>query len=287
MRTILLSTALILSSTLLAQTEVLLGSYPFSDGAHPTAVVTFENAEADVVESWYKSQLKDVSKDVSNKKELRASGIRVPEVAQDTMTVVCKAEQAKKSPRVQLHLGYRVNGAWVSSTSAPELVEGAKKHAYTLAVRYKKELLTAALEAQQKEKSRLDNELADLVKEKGRAEGSIEKARQKGVEAGQEKLQAEADLKSNETTIAAKSAAMGAAPSEEQAKELQDLIKDQGKLKDKIDKEAKAIVDSEKKLKDLEQEVKDNIAAQAAKQSSIEAQAEKVKAAQKALEEVK
>lgn len=287
MRTILLSTALLASCTLFAQTEVLLGSFPFSDGNHPTAVVTFENAEADAVESWYKSQLKEASKDVSNKKELRASGVRVPEVSQDTITMVCKAEQGKKSPRVQLHLGYRVNGAWVSSASAPELVEGAKKHAYTLAVRYKKELLTAALETEKKNKLRLENELADLVKEKGRAEGSIEKTRQKGVEAGQEKLQAEADLKSNETTIAAKSAAMGAAPTEAQTKELQDLIKDQGKLKDKIEKEGKAIVDGEKKVKDLEQEVKDNLAAQASKRSAIEAQAEKVKAAQKALEEVK
>ncbi|MFZ1688993.1 MAG: hypothetical protein WAU70_16350 [Flavobacteriales bacterium] len=280
--------AILSSSSLIhAQTEVLQSSLPFSDGNHPTVVVSFDNAQADAVESWYKSQLKDISGDVSNKKEVRATGARVPEVAQDTLTVLCKGEQSKKNPRVQLHLAYKVNGAWISNTSDAKLVDGAKKHAYMLAVRYKKELFSAALEAEQKTQGHLESEMANLVKEKGRAESGIEKNRSKGVEAQQEKTQAEADLKTNESAVAAKHAAMGTSPTEEEAKAFQVLVKDGTKLREKIEKESKNIVEAEEKVKELEGQVKDNIAAQETKQRAIDEQVRKVEEAKKALDDVK
>lgn len=269
-----------------AQTEVLQSSLPFSDGSHPTFVVAFDNAQSDAVESWYKAQLKEFSSDVSSKKEVRALGARVPEVSQDTITVLCKAEQGKKSTRVQLHLAYRINGQWIGSTSDPKLMDGAKKHAYMLGVRYKKQLLGAVLVGEEKTLEHLQSELANMVKEKGRAESGIEKNRSKGVDAQQEKTQAEADLKTNEAAVAAKHSAMGTAPTEEEAKQFQDLVKDGAKLKDKIAKETKNIEEADQKVKELEEQVKDNIASQETKQRAIEEQTKKVADAKKALDDV-
>ncbi|MEO8066833.1 MAG: hypothetical protein ABI599_03985 [Flavobacteriales bacterium] len=286
MRTLTFLAALGLSILLHAQTEVMQSSLPFSDGSHPTMVVAFDNAESGAVESWYKAQLKEFSNDVSHKKEVRALGARVPEVSQDTITVLCKAEQGKKSTRVQLHLAYRIHGQWIGNTSDPKLMDGAKKHAYMLGVRYKKHLLETALLAEQKTLEHLQGELANMVKEKGRAESGIEKNRSKGVEAQQEKVQAEADLKTNESAVTAKHAAMGTSPTEEEAKQFQDLVKNGTKLQEKIAKETKNSEEADQKVKELEEQVKDNIASQETKQRAIDEQTGKVAEAKKALENV-
>lgn len=265
-----------------AQTEVMLSSYSFSDGDHPTVVVGFDNSDADAVENWYKNQLKDISKDVSSKKELRAQGARVPEVAPDTMTVLCKAEQGKKNTRVMLHLAFRYHGNWISKDGDDQLVKGAERYAYMLAVRYKKQVLEAVLGNEQKALGKMESDLAGLEKEKGRAESGIEKNKSKGQEATGEKAKAEKDLKDNETSVASKHAAMGTNPTEEEAKQFQELVKEGTKLKEKITKETKNISDAEAKVKELEDEVKKLSSDIEVKRREVEDQKKKVEEAQKA-----
>lgn len=275
------------SIALNAQTEVMRSTMSFSDGTYPTMMATFENANASAVESWYKDQLRDASKDVSSKKEVRALGARVPEVMSDTITVLCKAEE-KKNDRVEVHLAYRVHGAWVGNDNLDaKYVDGAKKHALALAVRYNRQLLEAALANEQKGQGRSEGELADLIKEKGRVESSLEKTRNEGVEAEKEKTQAESDLKTNDSAVSSKHSAMGSNPTEEEAKQFLDLVKNGTKLKEKIEKETKKMDDAAKKVTELEEQLKDNVAATEVKQKEVDEQGKKVEAARKALEGVK
>lgn len=276
--TIALSVALMAN----AQTEVLQSSFSFSDGDHPTVVVSFENSDADAVENWYKNQLKDVSKDVTSKKELRAQGARVPEVAQDTLTVLCKAEQGKKNTRVMLHLAFKYHGNWLSKDGDEKALKGAERYAYMLAVRYKKQVLEAVLGNEQKSLGKMESDLAGLEKEKARAESGIEKNKSKGQEATGEKAKAEKDLKDNETSVASKHAAMGTNPTEEEAKQFQELVKEGTKLKEKIAKETKNITDAEAKVKELEDEVKKLSSDIEVKRRGAEEQKKKVEDAQKA-----
>ncbi len=272
--TLLAATLFTLAAT--AQTEVRQSTYIFSDGAHPTFVVTFGQADASQMESWYKGQLKDYSEDVTSKKETRAAGARVAEVSPDTILVLCKAEKAKSSGVVSLHLAFRVNGTYVSASSDKLMIEGAKSFSYTKAVAYKKQVLQHALDDAEKELALRQGELATLVKDKGRADEGIKKNQEKGVEAAQDKVQAEADLRTNELSVQGKQAEIAASPSEANTDALNSLMKDQAKLKDKIERLGKQSVDADKKVKDLEETIKKNLAAQEAKGKVIAEATKKV-----------
>ncbi len=264
------------SHAALAQTEVRQTTFPFSDGAHPTFVVAFEGAEAGNVEGWYKGQLKDLSGDVSNKKEVRAMGARVPEVSPDTITVLCKAEKLKQSTAVNLHMAFLVNGSYIAPSSDARMLEGARNFCYVKAVAYKKQVLQERLADAERDLARLNGELSTLVKDKGRAEEGIKKNQDKGVEAGQDKLQAEADLKTNELAVQNKQAEIATAPSEANTEALNGLLKEQAKLKDRIERLGKQAVDAEEKVKDLERAIKKNESDQEAKRKAIEEATRKV-----------
>ena len=287
MKAILLIPAFLAALLASAQTEVHQGTYPFSDGAHPTFMVNFENVEPGDVESWYRGQLKELSEDVTNKKELRFTGTRVAEVHPDTITVLCKAERPKKSTTTSLHLAFRSNGAWVdATTSDKKQVEAAKSYCYTKAVAYKKYLLQQQLAEAEKVLARLESEQATLVKDKGRYEEGITKNQEKGVQAGQDKLQAESDLKTNELAIESKKAEVASAPSEANTEALQKLMKDGDKLKDRIQRLGDQSVNADEKVKELEGSIKKNLGDQETKGKSIEAQRKAVEDLRTALTNV-
>lgn len=272
MRFTLFLPGLLAALTAPAQTRVHQTTFTFSDGAHPTFMVEFEDADAGNVENWYKSQMKDISRDVESKKEIRATGARVPDIAPDTITVLCKAEKPRKGLPVALHLAFKVNGGWVAGSSDKRQAEAAHDFAYTKAVALKKHVLQLKLEDAEKTLGRYQAELATLEKDHGRYIEGIEKNRTKGTEAAADKVQAEADLGSNNLSVQAKQNEVSAAPSETNTKELQDLLKDQAKIKDRIERLGTDAVNAEKKIKDLEQAIEKNLADQEAKRATIEKQ---------------
>lgn len=272
MRILILPVALLAATVSPAQTQVHQTTFPFSTGSHPTFMVEFEEAEAGSVESWYKGQMKEFSEDVESKKELRFTGIRAADVAPDTITMLCRAEQPRKSSSVNLHLAFMVNGAWVGPTSDQRLVDGATNFAYNKAVGYKKYLLQNQLTEAEKVLARLQSEQATLEKDHQRYVEGIEKNRTKGTEAAADKVQAEAELGTNELAVKSKQAEVGGSPSEQGAKELQDLLKEQAKLKDRIQRLGDDTVNAENKVKDLELSIERNLADQEAKRASIEKQ---------------
>lgn len=255
-----------------AQTEVRQSAFTFSDGTHPTFVVTFIDTEPGDVESWYRSQLKDLAEDVSNKKEIRASGARVLEVALDTITILCKAEKAKKSPVTSLHLAFRVNGTFVAGASDKAMIDGASNFCYTKAVTYKKLVVQRQVTEAERTLVRLEEEQATLEKDKRRFEEGIEKNKEKGIDAGKEKVQTEADLRSNELAIDTKKSEVSTGPSDQNTEALQKLLKENERLKDRVERLGSQASDAEKKVKDLEENVRKNLSDQEAKKKAIEVQ---------------
>jgi hypothetical protein len=264
--------AVALCTASFAQTEVRQSSFTFSDGTHPTFVVTFDNADASQMESWYKGQLKDISDDIANKKETRASGVHIADISPDTITVLCKADRSKKSGVVSLHMAFRVNGEWLSTTSDKRMIEGAKNFCYAKAVAYKKVVLQQQLTEAERALARLQSEQATLEKDQRRYEEGIEKNKEKGLQAGKDKVQAEADLKTNEVAIDSKKSEIITAPSQENTEALQKLMRENEKLKDRIDRLGNQALDADKKVNELRESTRKNLTEQDNKHKAIEAQ---------------
>ena len=72
MRTIfsslVVATCLLVIAPAHAQTSVGNGSFGFSNGVHPTFTFLFEGTDTRYVESYWRDELKKISKEVSNKK---------------------------------------------------------------------------------------------------------------------------------------------------------------------------------------------------------------------------
>jgi DNA repair exonuclease SbcCD ATPase subunit len=255
-----------------AQTEVRNASFTFAGGVYPTYSVVFNGTDKVAVEKWFKDQLKPISTDMGGKKEVMSIGTRMPEVSSDTMRVFVKADQPKGSKDVTAHVAFRVNNAFIGPDSEERQREACRSWMYQNAVMLKKNIAQKDLEAGQKQLAHLESELSGLVKEKDRAENSTEKTRDRIVEDEKEKIDTEAASSKMETTVASKQQEVTTAPTEENQKELQSLLKEQEKLRKKTAKLTESIADGKKKVEDLQFQIKQNLSAQDAKTKAIEAQ---------------
>ena len=272
MKTSLTLLALSISSLLNAQTEVRNTSYTYTGGVYPTYSVVFTGTDKAAVEKWFKDRLKPISADMGGKKEVMSIGTRLPEVSGDTMRVFVKADQPKGSTDVTAHVAFRVDMAFVGPDSEERQREGCRDWVYQNSVMLKKNIAQKELEAGQKRLVNLESELAGLIKDKGRAQSSIEKTQHNIVEDEQAKVGAEGEGKIMETTVEAKKQEVATSPTEENTKELKSLIKEQEKLEKKAVKLTKDIADGKKKVEDLQFEIKQNLSEQDAKAKAIEAQ---------------
>jgi hypothetical protein len=272
MKKLLIHFALALPMFLKAQTEVRTSSYAFRTGVCPTMSVVFNQADARQVESWYKDRLKPISSDISNKKEIMAIGVRLPEVSSDTIRVYVKADQPKKSTDLTLHVAFRVNNAFVGPDSDERQREGCRNWMYQHAVMLKKELAQKEVEAATKTLHLLENDQAMLVKEKDRAQNSIEKTQKNITADEQEKVATEGESTAMVTRVDAKKQEVANSPTEANTKELQGMLKEQEKLKRKTEKLTKDIESGKKKVEDLQFQIKKNLEDQGAKAKAIDAQ---------------
>ena len=272
MRTTTLLFSLLITAAALAQTVINTSSFTFSTGVCPTMTVVFSNTDARTVENWYKDRLKPISADLSTKKELLAIGVRLPEVSSDTIRVYVKADQPKKSPDVTLHVAFRVNNAFVGPDSDQRQREGCHNWMYQQAIMLKKELAQKEVDAANKSLQLLQSDLAMLVKEKDRAQNSIEKTQKNITKDEQDKAATEGESTAMVTKVDAKRQEVANAPTEVNTKELQGLLKEQEKLKRKAEKLAGDIEDGKKKIEDLQFQIKKNLADQDAKGKAIDAQ---------------
>lgn len=272
MRKHLFHLALVLPLLTQAQTEVRTSSYTFSTGVCPTMSVVFDQADARQVESWYKDRLKPISADISSKKELMAVGVRLPEVSSDTIRIYVKADQPKKSTDLTLHVAFRVNNAFVGPDSDERQREGCRSWMYQNAVMLKKELAQKEVEAATKTLHLLESDQAMLVKEKDRAQNSIERTQKNITSDEQGKAATEGESTTMVTRVDAKKQEVANSPTETNTKELQGMLKEQEKLKRKAEKLTKDIENGKKKVEDLQFQIKKNLEDQNAKGKAIDAQ---------------
>lgn len=272
MRTPSVLFALVTALAANAQTEVRTASYAFAGGVYPTFSVVFTGTDAAGVEKWFKEQLKPISADMGGKKEVMSIGTRLPEVSSDTMRVFVKAVQQKGAKEVTAHVAFRVNNAFVGPDNDERQREGCRSWMYQNSVMLKRQLAQRELDAGQRMQARMEDDLALLVKEKGRAENTIEKTRERIVEYEKERIDTEAASSKMETTVASKQQEVTTAATEENQKELRSLQKEQEKLRKKTAKLTEAIADGRKKVEDLQFAIKQNLSAQDAKAKEIEAQ---------------
>lgn len=272
MRNLTLSLAILSASMLFGQTEVRVSSYSFTNGVYPSFSVAFNGTDPSEVEKWFKGQLKSISADVSTKKELMSIGTRLPEVSGDTIRVFIRCEQLKRSPEVTMYAAFRVGNSFVGPDSEQRQSEGCRNWLYQQSVMLKKEIAQHEVEVAAKELDRLEGHLADLIKEKDRAQDNIERTQRNITEDQQEKAATDGELTTMETSLNAKNQEVQNAPSESNTKELQALLKEQDKLKRKSERLEKSATDGNRKIEDLQQAIKKNLADQDAKSTAINAQ---------------
>lgn len=270
MRSAALAVALSVLCRLAAQpVTVELGSFMFSTGVHPTFDARFEGTDVRSVENFWKSELKAISVDVTNKKELIGIAARIPSVSPDTLHILIKAERPKGYAWTTAHIAIRTGNGFVGPDAPDRERTACEAYVQQRAVTFQRQLAQAAVEKGERDLSRLKNDLEMLVREKARAEGAIEKNKQKDAEAVKEKGTTDQELEKLGPEMEALAKEQAATPTAEGAKELKDKQKDRTKLQDRSRRLADTSVGAQKKVKVLEWEIKKNIDDQAAKQKDI------------------
>ena len=282
--TLLLTSVITLAS---AQTEVLMSSHKFSNGVQPTFSVTFPSSEKASVKDWFKRALKGISDDVRDKKEVIATGARIPAAAGDTLAVFLAVEQRSKGEDAVVHLAFRIENVFVHSDSEQRRIDGCRRWVYEQAVAYKKDVANGSLEEALKVRSRLNKEMEALRREQQRAEQAVDRNTTRSADAVVGKAKAGTDLKRADDDVRNHQANSTADPSDEQIKELNAALKSQRKLQERITKLTKYDSKVQQKILDLKQTLLQNGKDQDAKRLAIEEQQVVVDTRGKALDEVK
>ncbi len=270
-----------------AQSSVQVASFSFSSGIHPTLSFQFEGTDEKYVESWWKDELKRVSQDVTNKKEVVGAAVLLPQISTDTVRVLMKAEQRKGMPFVMAHVAILTRDGWVGPASNAQVFEGAKAYVQQQSTMLRRQLAQQELARGEKGLDKLNNELDNLRRDKERAEASIEKAKQRSAEAvlEQERLRKEQDELAMKVAEQRKDNADEA--SAEGEKLLADLLKQEARLQDKRRRAGEDELNQKKKAEELAWEVKQNAEAQVRKAAEVTRQEQLVKQLREKLEAIR
>lgn len=288
MRTILFS-ALFLASAfpVLGQTAVGSGAFGFSNGVHPTFTCILEGTDARFVESWWKDELKRISADVSNKKELIGAAALVPQVSADTVRILVKAEQRKGSPMLTLHVAMLTSLGWVGPDSDQREFDGGKAFVQERCTQLRRQLAQQELTDAERALARMNNELSGLQRERERAASGIERSKQRGQEAMDEQEKLQQEIAEKEKALEKLRGEVGPTPSEADAKLLADQQKQLAKTQDKIRRAQDDERDMVKRAQELAWDVKKNEEDQERKRAEIERQEQLAKQLREKLEAIR
>ncbi|MBK8500045.1 MAG: hypothetical protein IPL52_14795 [Flavobacteriales bacterium] len=278
--------ALLLPVSMQAQTNVGSGSFGFSDGVHPTFSVVLEGTDAKTVEGFWRDELKRISKDVSSKKEIIASGALLPQVAPDTVRVLVKAEQRKGSPMLTAHVAIYTRNGWVGPDSDPKVYDAGERYVSERTTALRRQLAHEALDAGNKQLARLQNELSGLSREQERMEGQIKKSNDRAADAAEDQEHARKEIADMEPRIVEQRAINASSPSAENDKALAELMKQQARLNERLRKAQDEERNMKKRAEDLGWEVKKNVEDQGRKTSEVAAQEAVVKELRAKLEAI-
>jgi len=270
-----------------AQSTVQVASFSFSSGIHPTLSFQFEGTDVKYVESWWKDELKRVSKDVSSRKEVIGAAALLPQISTDTVRVLVKAEQRKGAPFVMAHVALLTREGWIGPGSDARSFEAAKAYVQQKRTMLRRQLAQQELTTAEKGLARLNSELSMLQREKERAEASIVKANERAVEAVAEQERLAKELEEMGRKVDAQRKENAVETSAEGEKELADLVKQRAKLQEKRSKAIAEEAQQKKKAGELASEVKENLADQERKRGEIAKQEQLVKAMREKLEAIR
>ena len=275
--TTLLLLVAIATPRILAQTSVGTGSFTFSSGVHPTFTFLFEGTDAKSVESFWRDDLKRISQEVSNKKEIVGSGVLLPQVSPDTVRVLVKAEQRKGNPMVTAHVAIFTKAGWLGPEDEAKAYEAATAFVQERSTELRRRIAQETLEKGEKALSSLQRDLDMLKREHERMEGQVEKSNERAADAVVAQETARKELEALEPKIAAQRETNIAAPTEANAKALADLMKQQDRLNDKLRRAQDEERSMQKKVEDLTWEIKKNVEDQGRKTTEVTAQETVVK----------
>lgn len=270
-------TVLLACATTYAQTSVGAGSFRFSSGIHPTFTFVFEGTEAKAVESFWRDELKRISVDVINKKEIIGSGALLPQVSPDTVRVLVKADQRKGSPVVTAHVAVLSKAGWLGPDSDARAYDAAGSYVQDRSTELRRRIAELALENAEEQLVGLQRDLEALKKEHERMEGQIQKSNERAAEATTAQEDARKELDELEPRIVKQRATNASSPTEENQKELTDLMKQQTRLNDRLRKAQDEERNMKKRAEDLSWEVKKNVEDQGRKNEEVTAQEAVVK----------
>lgn len=275
--------AVLLAGAVQAQQGVQVSAFSFSNGVHPTLSFQFEGTDARYVESWWKDELKRISKDVSNKKEVVAAFALLPQVSPDTVRVMMKADQRKGMPFVVAHVAILTTQGWVGPDSEARAFDAAKAYVQDQSTLLRRQLAQQEVTAAEKALSRLNTELSNLKREKERAEAGIEKSKQREAEA----VQDQESLAKEHEELSAKAEAQrkenAAEASADGEKLLADQMKQLARLQDKRRKAGEDELHQRKKAEELAGDVKKSLEDQERKSTEIARQEQLVNQLRKKL----
>lgn len=268
-------------------TEVRFGSISFSSGIHPTLTVVFENTTTRVVEGHWKDILKPVSAHVSSKKEVIAEAALLPNISSDTVRVLVKADQYKRSTSITAHVAILTTNGFVGPQSDAITVEACKRFVLDRSVALKREILAKELEEEEKDLRSMERDMDLLQREKERAETNIVRTQRKKEDALQDQDEYARQLDILDAKVKAAEALAAEEPTEENRDELADLVKTQRKLQGRLDHAHEMEADCIKKVEDLEWSIRKNQEDQEIKTRAIEEQRKVVARMQERLRNVR
>jgi len=283
----LCAASVLFATWLSAQASVSVSSFSFSTGVHPTLSFQFEGTDVKYVEAWWKDELKRVSREVTNKKEVVGSAALLPQITGDTVRVLMKAEQRKGAPFTVAHVAFLTREGWVGPNSEARVFDGAKAYVQQQSTLLHRQLAQQELTIAEKGLARLSQELGNLQRDKERAESSIEKAKQRAAEAvlEQERLAREQEELARKVDAQRKENA--AEPDAEGEKALAELLKEQTRSQARHGKAIEEEAHQKKKAEELGWEVKKNLDGQERKRGEIAKQEQLVKAMREKLEAIR
>lgn len=217
-KSLFLPFVLLLPWEVVAQDPVVSDALRFSDGVHPTLAMAFESTDARYVEGFWQDQLRRVAMRVDRKREVVASGVRLPEVSEDTLRIQMKAVMHKEAPFVTVHMAFLTTSGHVAPGGDAQAYEAARSYLWHHGSVLRRQLLQHDLTQADKHLARVRTELSLLIREHERAQVSLERTERAIQHAVAEQEQAQADLDEIIRQILAKTAEQGA-PSEEEERE--------------------------------------------------------------------
>ncbi|MBL0129530.1 MAG: hypothetical protein IPP83_19230 [Flavobacteriales bacterium] len=278
--------SVLITGTGLSQSTVVVGSWAFSTGVHPTLSYTFENTDERTIENFWRAELKRISPDVSNKKELIAASALIPMVSPDTVRVLVKADQRRGNSAVTVHVAILTTAGWIAPESDPNAMGSARAYVQERCTALRREIAQEAFAKGEKELARLQNDLAGHVREKERAERSMVSSNAKEAEAVTDQVRIRKERTELDERITEQQQVNATEGTKEDLKDLARLVKQRSRL----DRDLERAMDREKvmrkKQEDLAWDLKKNATDHVRKVADIERQEGVVKELREKLEAI-